>query len=552
MAKPEDEWQIQKRFVLRRDLSTGKDIPRERMEIRPELAGQKVSAERSDLTLSLQLVRRRRGRFSPVELKGRTWPPGQPTKRTAVNRPKPPKSSARGWTARGGSGAGRNVAAVVLRGAVIVLAAFLAALALDNLLRLPGFVRLALGLAFVAGAVYFLGVKVLHRLTRRLTDEMVAAHVERSHPDLDNYLINAILLQKAEFADPITRRMADLATRRSGARGGFALARRPDRPQGPAQMGADRGRPLPGVRPLRRGASGLLLERAAALRRAAEIHPAGQRDRPDRDARRTRKSSRANRWSWRRAGRRASTPQKAEIAFEDRASGRRETKPMAFEGGCFSYEFAGLQSDFSYRVSAGDFVSDRYAVTVRTRPGVREVKLTYVFPAYMNLPDQAEPPSAIGNITAPIGTRVRIEASADRPIKSARPFRRDDGRRAMDGDADDRLGRTGRPGRNRGRAQRAVSDHRQGRRGRSEPAGGGADRGAAGRPAGGPRDGSREGHHPRTCPRSSPCRRWPRTISRFREWPSSSSAARTRNGRRSGPGRTRRPRAKRRRAWRST
>ncbi len=53
---------------------------------------------------------------------------------------------------------------------------------------------------------------------------------------------------------------------------------------------------------------------------------------------------------------------------------------MAFEGGCFSYEFAGLQSDFSYRVSAGDFVSDRYAVVVRTRPGVREVKLTTFSP----------------------------------------------------------------------------------------------------------------------------------------------------------------------------
>ncbi len=56
MAKPEDEWVIAKRFVLQRGLSAGKDIPRERMEIRPELAGQKVSAERSDLTLSLQLA----------------------------------------------------------------------------------------------------------------------------------------------------------------------------------------------------------------------------------------------------------------------------------------------------------------------------------------------------------------------------------------------------------------------------------------------------------------------------------------------------------------
>jgi len=56
MAKPEDEWVIERRFLLGRGLSAGKDIPRERVEIRPELAGQKVSAERSELTLSLQLA----------------------------------------------------------------------------------------------------------------------------------------------------------------------------------------------------------------------------------------------------------------------------------------------------------------------------------------------------------------------------------------------------------------------------------------------------------------------------------------------------------------
>ncbi len=56
MAKPEEEWVIEKRFLLQRGLSAGKDFPMERMEIRPELAGQKVSAERSELTLSLQLA----------------------------------------------------------------------------------------------------------------------------------------------------------------------------------------------------------------------------------------------------------------------------------------------------------------------------------------------------------------------------------------------------------------------------------------------------------------------------------------------------------------
>ncbi len=312
-----------------------------------------------------------------------------------------------------------DVAAVVLRGAVVVLAAFLAALALDNLLRLPGFVRLVLGLAFVAGAVYFLGFKVLHRLARRLTDEMVAAHVERSHPDLDNYLINAILLQKAEFADPITRRMAG-SQLGEAARAVDSLS--PADPTG-----------RKGLRKWGLIAGGLCVASAlyavalpAYFSNALQRYAAPQKYIPPVSAVvLTVTPGNADKLQGDSLVVEARGPasvyaQKAEIAFEDRASGRRETKPMAFDGGFFSYEFAGLQSDFSYRVSAGDFVSDRYAVTVRTRPGVREVKLTYVFPAYMNLPDQAEPPSAIGNITAPIGTRVRIEASADRPIKSAR------------------------------------------------------------------------------------------------------------------------------------
>jgi len=312
-----------------------------------------------------------------------------------------------------------DVAAVVLRGAVVVLAAFLAALALDNLLRLPGFVRLVLGLAFVTGAVYFLGFKVLLRLTRRLTDEMVAAHVERSHPDLDNYLINAILLQKAEFADPITRRMA---TSQLGEAARAVDSLSPADPTG-----------RKGLRKWGLIAGGLCLASvlyAAALpayfSNALQRYAAPQKYIPPVSAViLTVTPGNADKLQGDSLVVEARGPasvyaRKAEITFEDRASGRRETKPMAFEGGFFSYEFAGLQSDFSYRVSAGDFVSDRYAVTVRTRPGVREVKLTYVFPGYMNLPDQVEPPSAIGNITAPVGTRVRIEASADRPIKSAR------------------------------------------------------------------------------------------------------------------------------------
>jgi hypothetical protein len=318
-----------------------------------------------------------------------------------------------------------EVLAVLLRGMGILLAIFLSALALDNLLHLPGFVRLAFGLGFVAGAVYLLGIKLLHRLARRLTDEMVAAHVERSHPDLDNHLINAILLEKAKFADPITRRMA--ASQLGEA------ARAVDSLSPADSTGRE------GLRKWALIAGGLGLTSALyaaalpawfsnALQRYAArqsyIPPIsaivltvtpGDAEKLQGDSLVVEARGPANVYA-----------EKAQITFEDHASpaaagqaGRRATKPMAFEGGCFTYEFTGLQSDFVYRVSAGDFVSNWYVVAVRTRPGLRDVKLTYVFPAYMNLPDRAEPPSTVGNIVAPIGTRVRIEASADRPLKSA-------------------------------------------------------------------------------------------------------------------------------------
>ena len=54
MERPEDEWVIDQRFLLGRQRA-GEEIPRERMEIRPELAGHKISAEHSELTLSLVL-----------------------------------------------------------------------------------------------------------------------------------------------------------------------------------------------------------------------------------------------------------------------------------------------------------------------------------------------------------------------------------------------------------------------------------------------------------------------------------------------------------------
>ena len=50
-----------------------------------------------------------------------------------------------------------------------------------------------------------------------MTDEMVAAHVERALPESANRLINAVLLTGERFRDPLSRRLA-VAQIRSTAR----------------------------------------------------------------------------------------------------------------------------------------------------------------------------------------------------------------------------------------------------------------------------------------------------------------------------------------------
>ena len=60
----------------------------------------------------------------------------------------------------------------------------------DNLLHLPGWVRLLYGIGALAALIAMVARFVLHPLLRPMTDEMVAAHVERALPESANRLIN--------------------------------------------------------------------------------------------------------------------------------------------------------------------------------------------------------------------------------------------------------------------------------------------------------------------------------------------------------------------------
>lgn len=308
-----------------------------------------------------------------------------------------------------------DVGGAALRGVAILLFAFLVALAADNLLHLPGKLRAACAVVFAAAAVYLLIVQLFYRLTRRLTDEMVAVHIEGNAPNLDNRLINAVLLRQEKFEDEVTQRMAesqiDEATQ--------SVAR--------VDISASTNRGALRTWAIWSGAA------AAVALGYALLFGAQFRNAVQRYAHPTRYIAPLTRTVLNVAPGNADLlqgeplnveariegmlPETAAIRFDD-GQGNASRKPMNFAGAGFAYEFSGIQKNFRYQVAAGDAVSDTFAVTVRTRPTLKGIKVTYSYPEYMGMADRTEN-SQIGNITAPVGATVRLEATADRPIASA-------------------------------------------------------------------------------------------------------------------------------------
>jgi hypothetical protein len=77
-----------------------------------------------------------------------------------------------------------------------------------------------------------------------------------------------------------------------------------------------------------------------------------------------------------------------------------------------------VDSDIRYYITAGDARSETYAVRVVKRPIVREFRIGYVYPAYLNRP----PTTAVntdGFVEAPVGTEANITIVASEPLASA-------------------------------------------------------------------------------------------------------------------------------------
>ncbi|MBI4602668.1 MAG: hypothetical protein HY721_11985 [Planctomycetes bacterium] len=294
------------------------------------------------------------------------------------------------------------------------LAYLAAAFAADNLLDLPGGVRLAAGVAFLLLVASVLVLRVVFPLARRLSDERVAVHIGKAFPDLDDHLINSLQL-------------AALPLR--GLSAAFA------RGQIEETNAAVSGRRLEGaVAPRRLVRAAIAAAIAAAAFGAYSLawsegfrHALGRYARPlaatpALGAPEIRVAPGDARVAWGEPLQVTATCSRAvevlEIRYRLDSSAEDARAPMEFRGDAFAFDFRSVRESFAYRVAAAGHESRSYRVTVFLLPRIEGIAAEVSFPAYTGLPQRQEPTS--GDLLGLLrGSTVRLAATANKPIARA-------------------------------------------------------------------------------------------------------------------------------------
>ena len=87
-------------------------------------------------------------------------------------------------------------------------------------------------------------------------------------------------------------------------------------------------------------------------------------------------------------------------------------------GASYQFVFAGLPENVEYYVAAGPLVSSHYRVRVLDLPSVKQIRVTYHYPAWTGMKPAVEEHS--GDLRAIEGTEAAIEVAMDRPLKDGR------------------------------------------------------------------------------------------------------------------------------------
>lgn len=96
-----------------------------------------------------------------------------------------------------------------------------------------------------------------------------------------------------------------------------------------------------------------------------------------------------------------------------------------FAGG-YQFLFAGLPENVEYYVTAGALSSKHFNIRVTDLPSVKQIKVTYRFPAWTGMPPDIE--ERAGDLRAVVGTQADLEIATDRPLPGGQ-IQLDDGRK---------------------------------------------------------------------------------------------------------------------------
>jgi hypothetical protein len=91
-----------------------------------------------------------------------------------------------------------------------------------------------------------------------------------------------------------------------------------------------------------------------------------------------------------------------------------QAEPDSRGGATYQFVFAGLPENVEYYVAAGPLVSSHYKVRVVDLPSVKEISVTYHYPAWTRMEPATEEHS--GDLRAVEGTDATIEVEMDRPL----------------------------------------------------------------------------------------------------------------------------------------
>jgi hypothetical protein len=92
----------------------------------------------------------------------------------------------------------------------------------------------------------------------------------------------------------------------------------------------------------------------------------------------------------------------------------------------YEFLFGGLPDSVEYYVTAGPMTSKRFHIRVTDLPAVKQIRVTYHYPAWTGMPAEVEERG--GDLRAVTGTEAALDVSMDRPLEGGQ-IQLDDGQR---------------------------------------------------------------------------------------------------------------------------